>query len=432
MLHEIAGLPPAILLLISEVSEANSWEDARKRLKRLLPELATQSEVFLAADDCEQPRVRKGSVFAVHMHGALDLFMRDGCMELPCRLKAADHLARSVGLIADEVWLTDTFSIRALTFGRATNRKLDALLADTMVLTRLAPLIEAGIVKFRRSSLTLCRTCHDEFETRVASLAARLVPEFRRDFKVRDLEGGGYMIDTGKCFDPPLLQRSIDLSEASPTARSAAERIVCDEVRSALWAARDAAVSGGSIFSNSRVALTGLLREEGRQLDRRSLLRFEREREFQVPWVSSLEPQQVVQLRKEAFKALPSFRNAMARALAYSGDALASRDKAGEIVEALRSQADEVREELSAKRKASARYWRTSYALLGLGLSAYGVASDQAAAGVAGLLPLIQLLIEHKTGHESDVEQLEHRPGFVLVKAQQLLEHAHDGSASGT
>ena len=63
--------------------------------------------------------------------------------------------------------------------------------------------------------------------------------------------------------------------------------------------------------------------------------------------------------------------------------------------------------------------------MLGLALSAYGVATDQVVPGVAGLLPVLQLLISHKTGHEADVAKLTTRPGYVLVKAQDLLEHAH-------
>ena len=64
--------------------------------------------------------------------------------------------------------------------------------------------------------------------------------------------------------------------------------------------------------------------------------------------------------------------------------------------------------------------------VLGLGLSAYGVATDQVVAGVGGLLPILQLLIEHKTGHDSSIDTTISKPGYVLLKAQDILSHAHE------
>lgn len=426
MLHEMPGVPPAVPLLLSEVALAKTWEDARRRVKSLLKELAVQSESYLNSDLDIKPASQNPTQLNIHLHGALDLFTGGGCSELPCRLEAADRLARSVGLIADEIWLTDTFSVNFISFGRATNRKLDAVLADVVILTRLLPLIQAGIVKFRPSVLALCSDCYSTFNNQVDSLAHRLVREFRRDFRVKERAGGGFFVETGRCYDPPLMHHSLASDGPLPTAKYFAEQIVTEEVRSALWAARDASVSGGSVLSNSRVGLAALLQQEGRLVSRGGLLQLEREREISVPWVSSLEPHQVVQLRQEASKALPSFRNTMARALVCSDDSLGGRSTPSAVIEELREQADLVREELGARRSVSARYWRTTYALLGLSLSAYGVSADQPLSAVTGLLPLIQLLIEHKTGHEAEVAMLEHRPGYVLVKAQQLLKHAHD------
>jgi len=90
----------------------------------------------------------------------------------------------------------------------------------------------------------------------------------------------------------------------------------------------------------------------------------------------------------------------------------------------LREQAVQVRSELEAKRKSASRFWKGTYGILGLGLSAYGVAADQMLPAVGGLLPVIQLLIGHKAGHESEVAKLSSLPGYVLVKAQDILAHA--------
>ena len=47
------------------------------------------------------------------------------------------------------------------------------------------------------------------------------------------------------------------------------------------------------------------------------------------------------------------------------------------------------------------------------------------AAGIGGLLPIIQLMIDHKKDHGSDVSRLISQPGYVLVRAQDILSHAH-------
>lgn len=221
-----------------------------------------------------------------------------------------------------------------------------------------------------------------------------------------------------------MVSRSHNLSEI-PSTRSYAEIAIKKEVSSMMWVAREAALSRGSILSNSRLGLSGLLHQEGRLTDRRSLLFLDKEREFSVPWVSDLDAQQIVQLRKEASKALPAFRLSLARAMAFSDSTFEGRKTPGSIIEELQDQAQQVRSELELRRISSARYWKTTYALLGLGLSAYGVASDQLPAAIGGLLPVLNLLIGHKSGQEAEITKLTTRPGYVLVKARDLLEHAH-------
>jgi hypothetical protein len=425
-LHDVPGLPPAIPLLVEEVASSETWHDARKVIKGLLGELRKQSEVYLSTRSRPTHREKKDDKFRVSLHGALDLFSGSGCAELPCRLATTDRLARSVGLIADEVWLHDTFSTKFLDFGRATNSKLDEVVADVVVLSRLSPLIQAEIVRFQPSLVFVCNDCHNKFEAQVESVANQLLRKFRKDFRLREDPEGGWFVDTGKCFDPPLVHFAVSRERSKPRIETLSKGIVADEVRSAFWVARDAAVLGGSVLSNSRIGLTGLLENEGRFPSRNALLRLEEEREISVPWVSTLEPKQIVELRQEASSALPSFRNELARTLAYPEDGLSRANSSKEVIARLREQADLVREELSSRRRVAARYWRSTYTLLGLGLSAYGVAADEVVAGAVGLLSTIQLLIEHKTGYESDVERLKHMPGYVLVKAQQLLDHAHD------
>lgn len=426
MLTDSPYTPPWVLLLLSTLARSTSWEDNRRRIKDLLPELRAQCEVFelenlkRADDDSHSGR------YEVHLHGALDLFTGAGCSMLECRQLAADQLARSFGLLADRVWLTDTLTSRFLNFGRVTNRKLDSLVADTLVLSHLIPLIDAGIVRFRSPWIATCQSCAASFSQEVEHATDAVRRVFRREFRIEDRGEGNYVAHTGKSYEPPLVYRALRKPGIPiPTARQFAESEIQDAMRSTFWAAREASLTRGSIATNSRIGIAGLLELEGRLLDRSSILALEHEREITLPWVSELDAQQIVQLREEASEALPGFRSAIASALTPQSASQGTSTRVSDVISNLRGQALEVRAELSTKRKSSARFWKTTYGLLGLGVSAYGVAFDQAATGVAGLLPVIQLLIDHKRGHESDVSQLHSKPGYVLVKAQDLLAHAH-------
>ncbi len=411
--------------MLREFAPSRTWAEARRRVRSILPDLREQSSAFdLANVSRTEDKARRLS-FDVHLHGALDVLSGQGCVHFQCRVAAAERLARSVGLVADRVWLTDHLSTQFITMGRATNDALDRAMADALVLLHLLPLIEAGIVRFRSPWIATCTSCSAEFERQVESTTRALMTAYRREFKVERRADGGFFARTGKCFEPSLVHHSYATAVARPpSAAEFAESTISAEVRSTLWNAREASFTGGSIFTNSRLGLAGLLHQDGRLPPRRSMLLFDNEREFYLPWVSELTPQQVLQLREEASLALPAFRERVARALARRDDDETTTSTADVITE-LREQAAEVHAELVAKQSKSARYWKTTYGLLGLALSAYGVATDQVLPGVAGILPILNLLISHKTGHEADVAKLTARPGYVLVKAQEILAHAH-------
>lgn len=417
------NVPPALPLILVELKKSTSWSDGRRRIRAMLPDLRQQSEAFAVELGDSGVHYKRHTKFDVHLHGALDLLSGAGCSEAPCRFLAADRVASSVGLIADRVWLTDLLSDYFIQGGRLTNAILDEVIKDVLVLARLVPLIAAGIVKFRSPLRSTCAACAAEFDRQLNDSVRALLKTFQRDFRIEKRAGGEFVAHTGKCFDPPVVFRGFSPQHRIPAAREFAEQTILDELRSALWIAQEAARSSGVVLSNSRVGLAGLLQREGRLPDRRALVLLDKQRELIVPWVSELTAAQIVQLREEASNALPAFRERVAKALLASDEQ--SPTSVQDLVAELRQQSAEVRAELQAKQAHSARWWKTTYGLLGLGLSAYGVATDQVLAGVGGLLPILQLLISHQSGHEADVAKLSSRPGYVLVKAQDILAHAH-------
>ncbi len=425
MVEDMPDVPPAVILLLAAHAESKSWVDLRKTIKVMLKDLQEQSIAYEISNHTLVPAQANPLHFEVHLHGGMDPFDGSaGCSDLACRLQGMDRIARSMGLIADRVWITDLISEKFVRFGRVTNAKLDEIVADTLVLARLAPLIFAGIVRFRSPWRPVCNQCIANFENSIEELAKDVASKFKNEAKFLSRKNGNYTLDTGNFFEPSLVYQNILPESPLPKLRDAIEMIAYREIRTAMWASRDASLFGGSVFSNSRIGLAGILSQEGRFSNSEQLLLLDHERSIQIPWVSELNAAQIVELRQETSNALPLFREKMARTLSIDEDNKSNTSTSREFIQELREQAAEVRAELSVTQLNSARFWKTTYGLLGLGVSAYGVATDQVVAGVGGLLPLINLLINHTSGHEKDLDMATRRPGYVLVKAQDLLAHA--------
>jgi len=419
MIDELPHVPPALILLYEELAGEESWSAKRKKLKGMIKELRDQSEGFFEYQIDNARKDESFSGFEVHLNGEMDLLTDAGCQELPCRVAAAERISRSMGLIADRVWMTDLLTERFMDFGKVTNDKLDYILEDLMVLFTLFPLIVGGIVKFRTPWLVSCQSCASDFYAQIEYTSEILSKEFKSEFKLEKIENG-FKADVGTCVEPSIILTGFD--QKKPKKMDFVRSWVSEQVRSAFWTAREASFTGGAVVSNSRIGLAGLLQSDGHHVDRSSIKLLDSERDFSVPWVSKLSPGQILELRQEASQALPLFREKMFQIM--SGTTYAGKSASEQILE-LRDQAAQVKSELKTTQKNSAKYWKTTYGMLGLGLSAYGVATDQVLPGVGGLLPILQLLIGHKSGHDQKVDSQLNKPGYVLVKAQDILAHAH-------
>jgi hypothetical protein len=432
MIEGSPHIPPAIPMLLSAMAESLTWADMRKRTRGILRELKYQSEAYLISTEHQQPIRHTPNQFHIRAHAGLDLFSRsDNCPALNCRIQQAERVSRSLGLLADKFWLTDHFSATLIEFGRASNKKIDMLIEDTIVLSRIAPLIKAGIVGFHPPPVIYCRDCMRKFNSEADSIIEELSASLTKEIKMEVFDEA-ILIDIGKNYDPHQhLTLFRNEGARPPTKKAVATEIVTREIHSALRAARDASQVNGAVFSNSKIALSGLLQAEGRNHSIGANDVLDASRDIRIPWVSGLTAEQIVELRQEAASALPLFRAKMAKALVARDSSNNGSASTNSLILELREQAAEVNSELQITKNKSARFWKTTYGILGLGLSAYGVATDQPVAGVAGLLPIIQLLIGHQTSHDKDLAKVKSKPGYVLVKAQDILSHADGHNADG-
>ena len=206
------NVPPAILLLAREFRNCPTLDDARRCIRKLLPELRDQSRVFEPELALIKSTLAKNpsTSFDVRLHGALDLFGGNGCRSLDCREKAANSLVRGVGLIADRVWISDHLSEKFADFGRVTNDELDDVAFDMFVIVQLLPLILAGVIPFRSPWTSVCKQCAAEFDERIES-SSMLLKQFRKEFKLAKQSNADYIADTGACFDRARLASTAKL-----------------------------------------------------------------------------------------------------------------------------------------------------------------------------------------------------------------------------
>jgi len=117
--------------MLREFAPGAKWEDVRKRIKAIVPDLKEQSFGFESQNVSRSEPPRPTS-FDVHLHGALDLLSGNGCVAPKCRVAASERLTRSIGLIADQVWLTDHLSTEVMGMGRPTNAAIERLMQHAL------------------------------------------------------------------------------------------------------------------------------------------------------------------------------------------------------------------------------------------------------------------------------------------------------------
>lgn len=238
MIDPLPHVPPALLLLAQETAQCRSWTDLRRRVRSMLRDLRDQSEVFERDSIARADDSPRSTRFDVHLDGALNLLSGKGCPAPECRLKAADRLAQSLGLIADRVWITDLLSEKFIEMRKPTNEQLDDVLHDFLVLTRLLPLIVAGIVKFRSPWTPTCSACAADFTSRLESATDEVAKTFSKHVRMERRSDGGFHAHTGACTEPSMVFSSASSGlKRIPSARSFAKRWLHEQLHSTFWIA---------------------------------------------------------------------------------------------------------------------------------------------------------------------------------------------------
>jgi hypothetical protein len=441
---EVDSLPPVAQLLLRNLRSVSSFEDAHKQIRRLLPELRRQA-IFAVSktlkadqvqpDDKQLERPVGDKTFVMNLVGALDPFSdSDKCGEINCRLTTASRLARFAALYADVAYVRDPFTMAFAFEDRWTQVSSMRVMQDLGILHTVLPLVTAGILKFNLPVKSVCISCRDELLRRIALAAATVVKTNAKDITFN--RQGDILAVYAEPFDYTgvVFRHLLTKEEKSQLRRrtSSIRRLgqraykasVASNVHETLLSTSTALTRGATTLVGSRANLLTIQAMGKSTLGEVELTSWEASRSTDIPWIKGLTLDQTLVLRSKAASALPRFRTRMATGLSDT-DADGPR-KVKKIVNDLREESVEVAAELRALDHRRGETFRNVSGSLALTMFVYGFAADfvSAAAALGGLLSALALVHQDSRKAHQERDRLESRPGFVLLKAKELLDHA--------
>jgi len=433
----IDELPPVVQLIVRQpptLTQLGDLEEFRKYVKRLLPEFRRQAlwtiENFNYPQDGKNRDIRG---FVIRPSTGLDPFSTFGkCTDLSCRVLNAQHIARSIGLYGDTVLVADRFTTTILDIDRWTAAALYWFAGNILALLTLLPLFEAGVFRFYQSAIAYCDFHYQQFLTQLDNATDAVLDDMGSRIKYR-IENDMLCAETGVIHERSLIlnarltKRSrTKLQKGVPVETLGREMIrpqLCDEIFESFLDLQNASRFKAVTFSNSRISLLTAMHVERAAPSRDNIEAWEASRSATLPWVKTLSVSQIVQLRAEAATALPRLRTALASTMTSPNS---DERETRLLVKRLEEEAEEVSSELSALNFPQQERDRTGLGLLGLTISIYGMVGEVPLQAMAfgGLIALLGLLHTTRRGDHKEHAKLISRPGYVLLKAKELAEHA--------
>lgn len=425
-------LPPVIAILLDEAPPDDDFASTRRWYRRLSPEIRRQAEWTLGHYSYAHPQKTAASLVAAPAVG-LDPCRSDAkCILSECRMKATRQFVRTVGLYADHVVLADEPTLRLLTTPRFSVDQAYQFATTARILHELRPMIDAGLISFRDLGVPYCKTHYKQFESAISGATNEILEDLKVPLSF-EVQEQSIFIDLAELYGYPQIQKRSTMRGSSHLNRKQLENMALRVLRDSAeflagdtaLVARDASEFKGTLISSSRISALLLRKLEGNAPNSSLLDSWELARSVDLPWVRELSVQGIVRLREEAADALPRLRETLGTAM--QGDGISGNDVANRVHQ-LREEAAEVKSELKALRSRHESSFRNAAGLLGLTVSVYGFGADilPAAASLGSLMTLLGLLHNSEQKDFAEVQRIRSKPGYVLVKAQELLDHAHD------
>lgn len=429
-------LPPVIQIILREpLPQVDSFDELRKYLRKLLPELRRQAQWTVDNYSYQELPKRPNELLIAPTYG-LDPFSNQGkCMYFACRLQNAEDIARTIGLYADIALIPDTVTAKLATLAKLTEFELFWLFGTILLIKDLQPLLLEKIFRFYPGTYPVCANCYQEMKDQVSGATDVILNEIREDlsFEIRD---GNISIGAQTLFGPPLhfhkrltstelRKLSVGTSAADIGLKVFRRRLQAHLLDSLQHMSR--ANSANSImFSNAKLSLLAARHFERGNLNYSDIELWEASRSAKLPWIRDLSMSDLIRLRNEASDALPRFRRKLADAMVVSEDP--NDVVVAKIARELSDEADEVDSELRALKIPEEARFNGLQAGLGMTICLYGFATQSITAGLAllGLSEILRKFHSVTTSAHGEFTKVSSKPGYVLLKARELSTHAHD------
>lgn len=427
--------PPAIRVLMEEPwGNFASFSDFTKRYKKLARELAAQAEWGYAHHDYYDEAAPKHPGLLVSAAGGLNPFSeRDICSAPACRIKTANDIARTLGLYADVITIPDPISYALIDNERPTNEHMSWVLSQMLVLRELYPLIQAGVIRFWSGYQAICTGCYKEVDQQIDEHASSLAEHFDKYLHVEVVDNRALALSTSGPLESPVVtycrlspreKKRLKSGEGLLTlGKEKALDVLRGGLRQSLFELNHSARISSVLFSTSKREIAALKGLDTDAPALNTLAVWEKARSIQLPWVNELSVEQILRLRQEAQHALPAFRGTFVSHVASPN---ATPTSIEDKIEKLRENAFEVERELKALNPAAEAQFRNIAGSLGITISVYGFAASVAPPAIAlgGLMTLLGLVHSSARHDQQKLDELKAQPGFVLLAAKQLKEHA--------
>ena len=427
----MSELPPVLQLLENEIFSDASSNDFFQDIRELIPELRKQAEWSASNHEyIDDKALPKNKLFAVSPVSGINPFGDNGkCSELNCRVKVAENFSRTIGLYSDVIYLPDPLTTWFLDDEKLqwTDDGIISLLNEVIVLKTLSPLIKSGVIEFISPVKSMCTSCYGKLEEQIYDFTDQAISELWEEISV--VNSKNYLtINTGMLHEPNLsLVKYFDptIKNKKSKAKIARElffNIVSDDIHEHLYTMHEASTMNSTILSNSRVGLRSLKNLEGHDPKAFKPIDWEKSRTADLPLIKDLTPTQIVELRDSASKALPQFRELMYKNTVLGNQDTDNRTECTDLILELRGQAIEVKAELDSINVASEINFHNTGGMIGLSIALYSSAIGNPVMGLTTLMATLGLIHTTLKKDNAEVEKLKTKPGYVLIKAQEILK----------
>jgi hypothetical protein len=454
------AIPPTIDFFLRETNETiKSPVELHKLISRrgFFRDLRDQAE-YTANDwsyEDSRPGRQPDGKFYLTVAASLNPLAPTGkCSNAECRIRRSMAYSRSVPLYADVTIVHDAITGALLEWDHPSEELSTELFFQMLALRSIRPFIEAGAVGFSAPVHHFCATCtsrYDENVTRGVSALAGLMIENGLRLELHNLGRDRALLymtypDIVTSIGHPVAS-FLELSDAEGKAalarfsrkgkggrlpkqagqyfRSRIEQNIRRDVASTLMDLNGCHWSRSVFATGWR--LEALFLQQAENVDRSTtdIESWERLYALELPFVRDLTASQVLQLRDEAGLSLQRLRDLLRRRLAENtvdADTRGVRD----IVAELREEAAVVETELEAWRKARTPQFQLAIGSYALSFILYGLVTggNVAASALAATLTTLGAIHGPTKTEAVETEKLRTRPGYVLVRAKELLDHS--------